>query len=403
MSGRPIFILGPGRSGTSLLMSLLNKMGVATVVGEETITGEQNPEGDYEDRELVAVHKELLREIGAHPYLPVASDFLDGVDVGRYLKKISPIVESRLTGVQRWAFKDPMTASLLPLWVRYFNSAKIPPIYVLVIRNPAASVVSMHRQYNDSYELAELVWLLRVCDSLFHTGGNCFIVHYEDLFLESAQDVLAGLHEYIYQGGSRSFDANDLRRGIKSSLNRAQYDNYQIKNPLLQQLYSVLLESRGADFDRAELMRVVMNCRAQMVAFYGWADLAKDLYRKLNNQRGRPVLRGERKFDGPNSEPIAQLIAENRACHKQLLACREEVQSFRVKLSSLRKGNEKAEQENLRAINEKLRRKLYGLKASTSYRLSALMVAAVKKPGMSTVLLPWRMAKLAFLAFMAKK
>src|SRR5690606_4397851 len=38
--------------------------GVSTVAGESTITGEQNPEGDYEDRELVAIHHEVLERIG---------------------------------------------------------------------------------------------------------------------------------------------------------------------------------------------------------------------------------------------------------------------------------------------------------------------------------------------------
>src|SRR5690606_16468935 len=290
--------------GTSMLMSVLEEMGVSTVAGESTITGEQNPEGDYEDRELVAIHHEVLERIGGHPYLPIPEGFLDLFNSKKYIASIREVVVARLANVERWAFKDPLTASLMPLWVRVFNTGKYSPIYLLAVRDPAAVAVSMNRQYDDSLLMAELVWLLRVCDSLFYTGGNCMIVHYEDFFSDKSDGLCQELQKYIYPEGRLAGAGFTSTLRVKHALNLAAYSDYEIKKPLVKKLYLELSKCRGADYDRASLMSVVIECRSVMQQFGGWAELALDYYKKNNNSR---PFKGVKANNENNSRAISSL------------------------------------------------------------------------------------------------
>ncbi len=437
-----------------MLMSILEEMGVSTVPGARTITGDQNPEGDYEDRELVAVNREILKKIGGHPYLPVPDGFLDMFNSRRYIGNIREVVSARLAGADRWAFKDPLTASLMPLWVRVFNTGKLAPIYLLAVRDPAAVVVSMNRQYDDSLILAELVWLIRVCDALFHTGGNCMIVHYEDFFSDKAAPLCRELQNYIYPEGQLVGSDFASTTKVKPALNRSAYSEYQIQNPLVRKLYLELSKCRGGDFDRGALMNVVLECRSAMHQFGGWAELALTFYKKSNALRAKTDTEGRREpqaaTDVRLTSALEQALAENADFLQKQITLEEQLRTLRIEFSereksivelrkslqgerkrsddlvkensglrveSLRLAKVEAQSSKLsRAIsdvrqrlqaqrkkNDQLSRRLFALKSSTSYQLSLLCVKAIRQPGKNTVMLPFRVLSLVVAVLAGRK
>lgn len=65
-----VVVLSPGRSGTSLLMQVLAGLGMKL---SENLIGphHENPDGFFEDAEIVELHKQLFADLGAKPIYPL--------------------------------------------------------------------------------------------------------------------------------------------------------------------------------------------------------------------------------------------------------------------------------------------------------------------------------------------
>jgi hypothetical protein len=270
---RAIVVLGPGRSGTSLLMRILEALGMT--LSSSLVKGSvANPEGHFEDKDIMDIHIRLFREIGGHPTMPLPEDWLKHQAIPVVRKTLAEVARNQTDAAPNiWGFKDPRTSAFLPLWFRIFNLEKIIPVFILAIRNPKATIASFVKQYNDSSELAELLWLTRTMDALHHTGGDCFIVHYEDWFshpMEVSRSLLqyTALDEFCHAENDIEARMQGL---VKSNLNRAIYEaDDEVRNPYVKILYDALKHCRGSEFDRAELMAVVKECRQAMEGFKGW-------------------------------------------------------------------------------------------------------------------------------------
>jgi len=270
-----VVILGAGRTGSSLLTRILMLLGMSGT--KNYVRGvEHNPEGVFEDIDILEVHKEIFSFLDIHPYSPVPNDFLNTKGINLYLGKLKSVVSEKISEAEGvWGFKDPRTASLMPLWLRIFNPLKLVPKYIVTVRDPSSVVTSMNRQFNDSHYEAELVWLIRTCDALYYSGGNCFIVHYEDWFSNKASDLAKGLIDFIGLEVSSAESCKDLSRVVKKSLNRSSYEKYEIKNPYVKKLYAELEECHGDDFNHERLMKIVVECRQAIQSFLPLSTFSK--------------------------------------------------------------------------------------------------------------------------------
>ncbi len=267
-----ILILGSGRSGTSVVTNVLVAMGMS---GSKELIGasDANPKGAFEDKEIFQLQREIFDDLKLSGYLPLPENFMSFDSVRRKIPALKKIVNERLTESNLpWGFKDPKTASLLPMWSQVFNSLKVVPIYVVAIRNPATVAMSLNRNYNDTTEAGELAWLVRTCDALHYSGANCFIVHYEDWFTEKVNTIVYELASYA--GLDKTLEGIDISvivsNTIEESLNRSVFTDYKIKNPLVKKLYEELQMCQGCDFNRERLMTVVNECRQMINCFYPW-------------------------------------------------------------------------------------------------------------------------------------
>jgi len=271
MSKKIIVILGPGRSGTSLLMHILYHlgMGVSDNLIAESVA---NPLGPFEDAEIFETQTALLQELGTNVFVPMPDGWLQDKASFRTIANLEKIIQNRIEKCEGiFGFKDPRTSMLIPLWVRVFNKLKISPAYILAIREPKAVISSFLRQYNQPPEMVELVVLVRLVEALYHTAADCFIVHYEDWFKDKASEVALKLLKYT--GLEHYFNGNInevLQKVVAPNLNRAVYDEYEIKNLYILKLYEVLKHCRDTDFNRDKLMAVVKECRQAMEGFKGW-------------------------------------------------------------------------------------------------------------------------------------
>ncbi len=278
-----IVVLGSGRSGTSVVSDLLSKLGANITAGPAKLS-EQNPKGMFEDQFILNKHKELFELLGINHNLPIPKDFLNVSGVNDIRKELAHYVDQQINASSTmWGFKDPRTACFLPLWIRIFNPYSIIPKYVLCVRNPSAVVSSLHSQYNEDEKVGELFWLLKNVDALRHTGGNVFILHYEDLFSERAEVVLQELLTYTELSNYFTGNIQDvIDNTVSKTLNRSQWQPYSIENKWVKKLYEDLKKCRGAGFERKSLMTDVYDCHSAMKEFAPWNDT---LSRLLNNSK----------------------------------------------------------------------------------------------------------------------
>lgn len=280
-SRQVVVVLGSGRSGTSLLMQVLVKMGMQ--VSEHLIPANaSNPEGFFEDAELTDRHAELIANLGSFGNLPLPDDWLTQQAAKTAVTELKQLLEARLSRTQAAVFgmKDPRISMLLPLWLRIFNRLRVVPRFVLSVRAPHHVVASMVRQYDVQWEVAELGWLTRTLESLEQTAADCFIAHYERWFTDT--DAFAeGLLSFTGLDRTLTDDRSAmLSQVIKPNLNHAKPDAGAIQNPFVKKLYAALQDCQGADFDRDTLLAVVAECRAAMDGFKGWRLLADQAHRQ---------------------------------------------------------------------------------------------------------------------------
>lgn len=377
-----VVIVGPGRSGTSLLTELLSELGLVSVDNVE-VTGDQNPNGDFEDREINKLNLEIYKHLGASPNLPINSDFVTVPGIRPYLKKARNIINKR-TAVnnKKWGFKDPKTASLLPFWIRACNVEKVTPRFVLAVREPSSVIASFVKNYAMSPRLAELVWLTRVCDTLRHTGGNCFIVHYEYWFRETSSDLASELVSYLKLPVNSVDDVKSvLERTVSKNLNRSQYSGEVCENPFVKKLYDTLVKCSGYEFNRTELMSVVSECESSMKAFSGWWITAQELHQKN--------LRLNSTKDNIDQESAKEYIENNRKlvdiCNNYLEeaeALKSQLSTVSMKLSSLEKEKKEllmSYKENREALN-KANNDCKKIKKSKAFSFAVLLRQAANKP-----------------------
>ena len=266
-SPRPVIVvLGSGRSGTSLLMQVLAALGMR--VSEELIAARRdNPQGYFEDARIVRIQADLMRSLGVWPYHPLPADWLNASATAAAAEELQGILRDRLCqgdGSQDskpWGFKDPRTASFLPLWQRIFAGQELVPTYVLALREPGSIIRSFMAAYDTPAATAELVWLQRTCDALWHTRADCHIVHYEDWF-SLAAEVVEGLARFT--GLGKADIAATLSSLVRPDLDRSGGSGYVLRNPDVCTLHSALKSCRGDAFDRDRLLQTIANCRASL-------------------------------------------------------------------------------------------------------------------------------------------
>jgi hypothetical protein len=376
-SKKLVVVLGPGRSGTSLLMQILGALGMH--LSDNMIDGRyENPEGFFEDKEIVETHKALYRNLNGSPTLPLPDGWFESESRKEAMTSLGKILENRLekcNGI--WGFKDPRVSSFLPLWTRIFNTQGIVPVFLLALRNPASVASSLKRQINRNEAVTELQWLQRTTDALQNTAADCFIVHYEDWFADSlnlARELL------VYTGLDQHFSGQVdevLKSVVKSNLNRAVYDEYEIQNQCVRKLYDVLRDCRGDNFDRDLLMASVKDCQKTMNGFKGW-------HIEAHNYMIQFTLAQEKlKIETARKKELKTLLEERKQLKQTAKSCSEIEKDLHE--ITLQNNDYLKQLKDLQAENEYLRSQLQYAKSKRKWLkknvalLLSSPVATIKK------------------------
>ena len=136
---RAISILGMHRSGTSAIARAVNLLGA--YLGEEKDLMQpspDNPEGYWERLDIVSLHERILKKMKRawDTAVPLPDKwYVDGT-IEPFRDEIEGLVRGHFSARPLWAWKDPRTSLLLPLWRDVLDNLGLNLSTIVVIRNP---------------------------------------------------------------------------------------------------------------------------------------------------------------------------------------------------------------------------------------------------------------------------
>lgn len=194
-------ILGMHRSGTSLLAAGLSHIGEN--FGSELMGGSKfNLKGHWEDNDIVAFNNRVLSALNI---TWDSTKFID--DNAWHHNEIKSLVdegvlliEQKLTiNDKRFAFKDPRTIRVLPIWLSIFKKLNIAPRFVVAFRNPLDVGVSLTRREAKPLSLSQLLWMhhhFSYLKELMESGYSTTFIDFYD-FCKQPKATLIKLAEFL--------------------------------------------------------------------------------------------------------------------------------------------------------------------------------------------------------------
>ena len=149
-AGRPVivFVLGFGRSGTSVLTRVLSHCGAALPPGLLGAIAD-NSRGCFEPREAIVLNEEILRRRGRSGYdleLRTAEDDSVGARVeAASVEKIRAYL-AKLPAAPVVVIKEPKITALIPEWFEAARLAGFDVASVIAVRHPAECIGSVEKR-----------------------------------------------------------------------------------------------------------------------------------------------------------------------------------------------------------------------------------------------------------------
>ena len=158
IKGKVVCVLGMHRSGTSMIMRLLNLSGVYIGEKDELYpAGPVDEQGYWEASSIIEINNEIMRIFGGwHLYPPSFPDgWQDDERLYPLYEKAKIFVHKMDKRAKVWGIKDPRLCLTLPFWKKIIPNM----IYVIPMRNP--SEVAMSLSERDKLPLIEglSLWL----------------------------------------------------------------------------------------------------------------------------------------------------------------------------------------------------------------------------------------------------
>ena len=115
-----VVVLGMHRSGTSLVSSVLNSLGVNMGQNGFLEADEGNPHGYWEDSEFLDVNKRILKLANGSWRNPPPVDDLKEM---RKHPELSSVCRQLIANrVGKWGWKDPRTCLTIPIWWKFLDA-----------------------------------------------------------------------------------------------------------------------------------------------------------------------------------------------------------------------------------------------------------------------------------------
>jgi len=189
---KTIIVLGMGRSGTSMVAGILNKLGVN--MGEKMLgKAPSNPLGHFEDEDFYNLNKKILKSAeGSWRNPPTEKSILIKKD--KFKKDIIALINKK--GRKIWGWKDPRTSLTIQLYLPYLHN----PYFIVCHRHAKAVAESLLKR--DGMEIQEGIKLWEIYEKRIYIFFKKFSklkrleLYYENIIVEP-QEAVKKISDFI--------------------------------------------------------------------------------------------------------------------------------------------------------------------------------------------------------------
>lgn len=243
---RIVVVLGMHRSGTSLITSSLQIMGVE--LGDELIMRKpDNPKGFFEDNDVVNLNIEMLRQINscATSLTPIQETDFNALHARGYYLRAAELIQKKTKNKEIFGIKDPRLTKLLPFWEKVFARCELDVSYILPIRNPLSVCHSVARRNQFVFELTYLLWLETVIKSLAGTVNKKRVLIDYDIFMDNPHEEVNRISSSLGLPVNQDLLQDFILNFIDKNLRHTKYEKehvmlHDISCPLVYDVYSTL-------------------------------------------------------------------------------------------------------------------------------------------------------------------
>lgn len=197
-SCRGIFVLGMHRSGTSAITRGVQALGA--YLGNNFLdTRFDNPTGYWEDRGIVELNDRMLSLFGMgwEDTGLIDESWWSSSSVRLYVAEARHYLASQFMAHPLWAFKDPRTLRLLPVWRRVVELLAVEDAHLLILRNPLSVAASLYQRQSMERAAAYRLWLAYVVPQLALVFGRRLTVVDYDLFMDDPPSQLDRIARHL--------------------------------------------------------------------------------------------------------------------------------------------------------------------------------------------------------------
>ena len=289
-----VLVAGSGRSGTSLVSGILQRLGYH-VPAPEVPADDTNPRGFAESQWVVDFHTGLLKRArvqvsDARPAAwAVTADLCLEDEVQAQLRTW---LEEQYREADHLLIKDPRLSWFLPLWQRCSEAIGVAPRFVTMLRHPAAVVDSKQRSYGawqgDVSRAAGWVNLTLFTERATREAPR-ILVRYDDV-LEDWTKTVGRIGETLDLAVVRDAPAASLRtvhEFVDRSLSRSRRDWGDLALPAqLRALADEVWELASRLADGEDVIAQLDQARAAYIALYDEAEAIAQSSIEASRRRG---------------------------------------------------------------------------------------------------------------------
>jgi hypothetical protein len=161
LGSKAICILGMHRSGTSTVTRVVNCMGASLGEKNDLLpAADQNPEGFWEREDIIKLHDKMLFRFNRRwdTVVPLPDSWHRSKRMQPLREELVEIIKINFSEHELWAWKDPRSTILFPVWRDILDELGIELSAVYVIRNPLDVARSLKKRNGFSYRKSFNIW-----------------------------------------------------------------------------------------------------------------------------------------------------------------------------------------------------------------------------------------------------
>jgi hypothetical protein len=250
-SRRVVVVVGPGRSGTSVMTRALKVLGVDLGDNLMPCKAGVNDKGFWEDQDIYSLNLDMCKELKYdwRKLTPVPFNLLESTKYDELKLRAINVLNIKLKATHLFGIKDPQLTRLLPFWQDVFDKMEIQESYVIACRNPMSVARSLSKYTGVSLEVAYLLWFEYTVASLTHTASASRVVVDYDLIMRNPAEQLYRISHVLnleFKPDSVSFieyQSGFMEAGLRhTKFQISDLRSDQAVPPKVIELYELMLE-----------------------------------------------------------------------------------------------------------------------------------------------------------------